>query len=106
MATPTVTELASWMKITTPPALSAEKTAVFQLCIDAALDDLTERCNLPAEWNAKITLACTMLAARYVKRSDSPEGVSGFADLGIVRVARLDSDVEHLVERYLKVEFA
>lgn len=103
---PTVTELANWMQIPTTPALSAEKEAALQLVIDSAVDDLDERCWLPSPWNNKVKLACLMHAARLYKRSASPEGVAGFGEAGPVYVRPFDSDVERLIGRYLKVEFA
>lgn len=107
MATkPTPAELAAWLDIPTTPPLSAEKTVQLQLCIDTAVDDIDERCWLPSPWPTKVKTAVLMQAARYYKRKGSPEGVAGFNDFGVVRVSTLDPDVEKLVGRYLKVEFA
>ena len=103
---PTTADLAAWMKIPTTPALTVEKTAQLQLCLDAAWDDIDERCDLPATLNGKVKLAWLILAARYSKRSDSPEGVAGFGDLGVVRVQPFDRDVERLISRYVRIEFA
>ena len=50
--------------------------------------------------------ATVILASRLMKRNDSPLGVAGFGDLGVVRVSRLDPDVESLVAPYRKVRFA
>jgi hypothetical protein len=45
--------------------------------------------------------ATILQAARIFKRNDSPLGVAGFGDMGVVRVgARLDPDVQHLVDPY------
>lgn len=45
--------------------------------------------------------ACIIQASRIFKRLDSPLGVAGFGDMGLVRVGtRLDPDVEHLVAPY------
>lgn len=45
--------------------------------------------------------ATILLAARIFKRNDSPLGVAGFGDMGVVRVgSRLDPDVQHLVDPY------
>lgn len=101
---PTPAELGAWLKI--PADTITAKTAELTLCLEAAIDDLTERCNLPAAWNRKVKLACLMQAARYWKRKDSPEGVAGFGDLGPIRVMSFDPDVERMVGRYLKFEFA
>lgn len=53
-----------------------------------------------------IKQAAVILASRIFKRNDSPLGVAGFGDLGVVRVSRLDPDVESLVSPYRKVRFA
>lgn len=53
-----------------------------------------------------IKQATVILASRIFKRNDSPLGVAGFGDLGVVRVSRLDPDVESLVAPYRKVRFA
>lgn len=45
--------------------------------------------------------ATILLAARIFKRNDSPLGVAGFGEMGVVRVgSRLDPDVQHLVDPY------
>lgn len=45
--------------------------------------------------------ATILQASRIFKRLDSPLGVAGFGDMGVVRVgSRLDPDVQHLVDPY------
>jgi hypothetical protein len=48
-----------------------------------------------------VVTACLIQAQRLYKRKDSPEGVIGSAEWGVVRVARIDPDVQaniqHLV---------
>jgi len=101
---PTTAELAAWIKI--PGELDEAKETTLQLCIDAAVDDMEDRCDLPNAWNAKVRLACVMHAARYYKRKDSPEGVAGFGEFGPVRVSSFDPDVERILGRFLKFEQA
>lgn len=50
--------------------------------------------------------ATVILASRIFKRNDSPLGVAGFGDLGVIRVNRIDPDVEALIHPYKKVRFA
>lgn len=61
-------------------------------------------------WSAvpdAISQACVIQAERIFKRLDSPLGVAGFGDMGVVRVtSRLDGDVAQLVEPYRKIRFA
>lgn len=47
-----------------------------------------------------IKLACLIQASRLLKRRDSPEGVLGGNDFGIVRVSASDRDVAALLEPY------
>jgi hypothetical protein len=47
-----------------------------------------------------IEQAARMLAARLYRRKDSPEGVAGSAEWGLVRVPRLDPDVAALIEPF------
>lgn len=48
-----------------------------------------------------VTQACVMQASRVFKRRDSPQGVLGGGDFGVVRVtSRLDPDVEQMLDEY------
>ncbi len=53
-----------------------------------------------------IKQACNLLAIRQFKRYDSPLGVAGFGDIGVVRVSRVDPDIESLLAPYRKVRMA
>jgi hypothetical protein len=53
-----------------------------------------------------IKQATMLLSLRQFKRYDSPLGVAGFGDIGVVRVGRFDPDVESLVAPYRKVRMA
>ena len=51
--------------------------------------------------------ATVLASLRAYKRYESPTGVLGFSDMGVVRVgARLDPDVQRLIEPYRKVRMA
>lgn len=51
-----------------------------------------------------IKQATLLQAARIYRRYDSPLGVAGFGDFGVVRVSRfLDPDVQQLVEPYRRL---
>ena len=47
--------------------------------------------------------ATVILASRIFKRNDSPMGVAGFGDMGVMRISRTDPDVAALVDTYRKV---
>jgi hypothetical protein len=54
-----------------------------------------------------IKQATILAALRAYKRYESPTGVLGFSDMGVVRVgARLDPDVQRLVDPYRKLRMA
>jgi hypothetical protein len=55
--------------------------------------------------------AILLLAGRLYKRRQSPEGVSGWGELGVIRILANDPDIERLLERkydyaYLKAGLA
>ena len=51
-----------------------------------------------------IKQACIIQASRIFKRLDSPLGVAGFGDLGVMRVSsQLDPDVAQLVSVYRRM---
>jgi hypothetical protein len=53
-----------------------------------------------------IKQATILSSLRAYKRYESPTGVLGFSDMGVVRVGRLDPDVERLIQPYRKIRFA
>ena len=53
-----------------------------------------------------IRQASILLASRQYKRYDSPLGVAGFGDLGVVRVSNIDPDIAKLLEPFMKVRAA
>ena len=52
-----------------------------------------------------IIQATVILGSRIFKRNDSPLGVAGFGDIGVIRVGRLDPDVEAMIMPFKKVRF-
>ncbi len=53
-----------------------------------------------------IKQATLILAQRQFKRYDSPLGVAGFGDIGVVRVSRIDPDVASLIAPFRRVRVA
>jgi hypothetical protein len=53
-----------------------------------------------------IKQATILSSLRAYKRYESPTGVLGFSDSGVVRIGRLDPDVERLIQPYRKIRFA
>ena len=54
----------------------------------------------------EVDQAVTMQAARLYRRRFSVSGFEGFGELGIARVSALDSDIEDLLIRVLRYDFA
>jgi hypothetical protein len=50
-----------------------------------------------------IKQATVLASLRAYKRYESPTGVLGFSDMGVVRVGRLDPDVQRLIDPYRKL---
>ena len=50
--------------------------------------------------------ACILLSMRLFKRLDAPLGAVGFGDIGVVRVSRIDPDIESLLAPYRRVRMA
>lgn len=69
----------------------------------------TQRVRITARWGYPIlpqvvTDATLLQAARLFKRRQSPEGVLGNSEFGLVRVSRVDPDVAALVDRLARRE--
>jgi hypothetical protein len=54
----------------------------------------------------EIRVASLMLANRFYLRKDSPEGVTGSSEWGVIRLSRWDPDVEALIAPYVLPGFA
>lgn len=52
----------------------------------------------PATWPEQIVQGSTMLAARLLRRHNSPDGVAAFGDQGPVYVQRNDPDIAMLLQ--------
>lgn len=60
-------------------------------------------------WDAvpiAIRQAAVILSSRIFRRNDSPLGVMGFGDMGIIRVGRFDPDIDALIGPFKKVRMA
>lgn len=66
-----------------------------------------QRIRITARWGwpevpDQIQEACLIRAQRLARRKDSPEGVAGNSDFGVVRVSRWDPDYDALIGRFVK----
>lgn len=60
-------------------------------------------------WSAiptAIKYATILLSSRLFKRMDSPLGVAGIGDLGVIRVSRIDPDIDALIAPFKKMRMA
>ena len=60
-------------------------------------------------WTAIPTVikqATVILSSRIFRRNDSPLGVMGFGDMGVVRVSRIDPDIDALIGPFKKIRMA
>jgi hypothetical protein len=49
------------------------------------------------DWPADVMLGAKLLAARLIRRRNSPNGVEALTDAGVTYVARYDSDISRLL---------
>ena len=88
-------EVATWLGLKTPDSTLDDVVAmvnayVATLPIIANLDDA-------AEWPETAHLGGVMLAGRYYRRRNSPNGVEAITESGAQYVARYDSDISRLL---------
>jgi len=75
--------------------------------LKAAIERVYERCIFaPGPLPDVARQGVLMTAARLYRRRYSVSGYEGFGDIGIARVPTLDPDVEDLLIRYLRYDFA
>lgn len=66
----------------------------------------SDRVRITARWGwpavpAEVVEATLIQAARLFRRKDSPEGVTGSAEWGVIRLSRVDPDVQALVHHLI-----
>lgn len=92
----TVPEVTKWLGMTTPDTTMAETVAtvnvyVARLPVVQNLDD-------GQAWPADVQQGAVMLAARYNRRRNSPNGVEAITEGGAQYIARHDSDISRLLQ--------
>lgn len=53
-----------------------------------------------------IKFATILLSTRLFKRMDSPLGVAGIGDIGVIRVSRIDPDIDALIQPFKKLRMS
>lgn len=87
-------EVTDWSKEPAGPNLKQ--------CVEATTDyvnSLPVVASLPEEepWPADVRLGALMLAARLIKRRNSPNGIEATTDINVTYTARYDSDIARLL---------
>lgn len=84
----------AWPEARPWTSLRAVGTLTFPWLINTWLTRL-DRVQITARWGwpaipDAVTQACLIKASRLFHRKDSPQGVAGFGDLGVVRISKTD----------------
>lgn len=75
--------------------------SVFDRALEAATSWVQERVYPQHFETPEVQEAIVLLASRLYKRRQSPEGVAGWGDLGVIRVLASDPDITALLEHHL-----
>ena len=106
---PTVDDLAVRVGGLTPDP-DSEAYGLLVDAFDAAIALIESRLRddaIPDDTNAypaEVRAAVLILAKRFYRRKDTPEGIGGFGDLGPYRILPTDGDVEVLINRRLRLD--
>jgi hypothetical protein len=75
--------------------------------LSAATSRVIERCMVfTADLPETVVQAIIMQSARLYRRRFSMSGYEGFGEVGIARITALDPDIEDMLIRYLRYDFA
>ena len=85
---------------------SDDNSAHLAHCLDVATSWVEDRCYVEPDAgygrrHPEVTEAILLMASRLYARRNSPEGVAGWGDLGVIRVIARDPDIEALLERHI-----
>lgn len=75
-------------------------------CLDVATSWVEDRVYVEPDAgygrrHPEVTEAILLMASRLYARRNSPEGVAGWGDLGVIRVVAADPDIEALLLRHI-----
>lgn len=74
---------------------------VLSQSLEAAGSWVYERVRPGEIFHPDVVQAVLLLASRLYKRRQSPEGVAGWDDMGMVRVMSRDPDIDRLIEQHV-----
>jgi len=97
---PKLQEVRSFLRLQPDPTEDGFITTALVAAIDYANRRLNYRYPVPPNDDGSLPdtahQACLIHAARLYKRRDTVDGTIGFGDMGVVRVGRVDADVDML----------
>lgn len=85
---------------------STEQDALLSHCLDVASAWVEDRVYADPDGayshrHPEVVEAILLLASRLYARRNSPEGVAGWSDLGVVRILSSDPDIAALLEQHI-----
>jgi hypothetical protein len=80
--------------------VSNEANTMLRFALDACRSWVAERHYAAALERPEVRFATVLGASRLYKRRQSPEGVAGWGDLGVVRIVMSDPDITRLLEHH------
>lgn len=96
-AWPALKEVRSFLRLQPDPDSDAVIATALAAAVDYGIGKYNEQ--YPAD-STEVPdsghQACLMHAARLTRRRDTVDGTIGFGDMGVVRVGRVDADIEAL----------
>jgi hypothetical protein len=97
---PTMPEVRGLLRLQPDPKSDAYITTALAAAIDVGNRRLNYKYPIPPADNGLLPdaahQACALHAARLYRRADSIDGTLGFGDAGVVRVGRVDPDIDAL----------
>lgn len=110
VAWPAGPDLAAWLGT---PGLSAEASALVDELVAETSEWISERTCLPmfvddvaTKIPKPVRRSILLYSAKFYRRKDSPDGIAGQTQVGIIRTGRWDSDAESLLAIYLPAPHA
>ena len=109
MAYATPSELRAWMNLGAKLDVEDPHEDILEQLLDTATENIDGHCGRSfgpnsedpeAEVPEAVHTACLMVASRLWDRRQSPGGVLGTNDLGVIRVTGVDRDVEQLLHQH------
>lgn len=82
---------------------STSDDGILGTCLEAAGAWVYDRVYSTSVRKPEVVEAVILLAARLYKRRNSPEGVAGWDEQGVVRILARDPDIERLLEQHVQV---